>query len=724
MSFENHICSVEDFMQLAKRLPAFFMSFALFCVSRSAAFADPKDMFYQELKGENPSGAVSVAYCLELHRGDSPPTLCNNRFAFSSGDGIRLHVKTTAPSYAYIGVLGSSGSKSIIYPPSPNEDNKVEPGKEVLVPPKGMIVFDDKPGTERVVVILSPQPLDITRDLNMNSAAAIGGDTLSGLPVKVGGYEVMSNDGFYDLGEKAPGSGLVFVTNPDPSKPTVIALALQHEGRGGQQPSAAPSQPSQPSPSAAPPQSVQNGPAIKVQYNIAAVHNDGQQELRPESEVYSAFHQVPQLRKSGIDCGSRDQYVAGLNHLYVNFFDQQIPFHGNRVYYTQEAGNPRMDDTGERLRTPSWRGGALPSDRTPDSSPGPTARFDGIACIEECLSGGKPNLVGGATLRRLWQDPKILVVSNGADLDRVWEANGGTPVIMGVDCRAKMFGAHSDHFAGHVVVLSERRDMAQGSGATSNHEYRLLNSWGTDNSGRVRNGWVSADAAASAMNYTDPANDASVEPHRAFAPDALPLPSENDYAGGDDGLKGDDDPTRDLEIPISMPDFSRALNLQLDKPSAGTRGFFKSSRGSKEGKGDADDIRKHVNDSKEGFTPEEKSIIDRAISNIMANKTDKGTRPYPLSEDQKAGIFQQANRLFTESSKIYAQGLDQGDRNRALIALLHDNANPENINQGAHNTCNVTTIMKVETMARPVAQVKRFVDMYTNANGDQTVSMP
>jgi hypothetical protein len=714
-------------MHLAKRLPAFLITLSLFGASVSAAQADPKDMFYQELKGQDSSGAVSVAYCLELHRGNATPTLCNNRFAFSSGDGIRLHVKTTAPSYAYIGVLGSSGKKSVIYPPSPAEDNRVEPGKEVLVPPKGMIVFDDQPGTEQLFVILSPQQLDMSRELNMNSADSIGGDTLSGLPVKVGGYEVMSNDGFYNLGEKAPGSGLVFVTNPDPSKPTVLSLALQHEGRSGEQASVAPNRPGQsppPSAPAAPSQSASSGPSIKVYYNINAIHNDGQPQLRPDSEVYTAFHQVPQARKSGIDCGTRDQYVAGLNHLYVNFFDQQIPFQGNRVYYTQEVGNPRTGDTGERLRTPTWTGAALPNDRTPEFSPGPTARFDGIAAIEECLSGGQPNLVGGSTLHRLWHDPKILVVSNGADLDHVWEANGSTPLIMGVDCRAKMFGLHASGFAGHVVVLSERRDMQQGSGATSNHEYRLLNSWGTDNNGRVRNGWVSADAAASAMNFSDPEHDVSVEPHRAFAPDSLPLPTANDFARGDDGLKGNADPTRDLEIPSSMPDFSRALNLQLDKPGAGSRGFFKSTRGGKEGKGDADEIRKHVNDGKEGFTSEERGIIERAIANLMANKTDKGPRPYPLSDDQRSGIFQQANRLFTESSKIYAQGLDQADRNRALIALLHDNANPENINQGGHNTCNVTTIMKIETMTRPVAQVKRFVDMYTNANGDQTVSMP
>lgn len=175
-------------------------------------------------------------------------------------------------------------------------------------------------------------------------------------------------------------------------------------------------------------------------------------------------------------------------------------------------------------------------------------------------------------------------------------------------------------------------------------------------------------------------------------------------------------------LPEWQSSFANRSVLNADSPDANdqnTRAFhFKSARG------DAQELRKHVQDPKEGLSPEERSIVESAISEILANKTDNGPRKYPLSTTQKEGILHEANRLFAESSKVYAQGLDQGDRNRALVALLHDNANPEHINQGGHNTCNVTTIMKIGTMSRPAAQAKRFVDMYTNANGDQTVTLP
>ncbi len=712
---------MQSMLRIRSSLMAVVLSLAI--STQSWAAGTPKDMFYQELKGAD-SGATSVAYCLELHRGDSAPTLCNNRYSFSSGDGIRLHVKTTTAAYAYIALMGSSGKKAVLYPPSADEDNRVEPGKEVLVPPKGMIVFDNNPGTEQLFVILSPNQLDLTRELDTSRAASIGGDEiLSGLPVKVGSYQVMSNDGFYDLGEKAPGSGLVYVTNPEPAKPTVIALALSHGGGGDQGAAVNPAgstQPGQNHPNNA--AVAGNNGSIRTKYFVPALHNDGLPQLKDNDEVVAAFKKVPGLKKSGVDSGARDQYIAGLNHIYANFYDQQSLTPRGSMYYSQERQNPRTGDTGERLRTPNFTGTALPDERQPESSPGPTATFDGIAYIEECLSQGKSNLVGGKIMSDGWRDPKIYVVLDGKDLDAAWDANGGGPVVIGVDCRANMFGYKSDRFAGHVVVLSERRDMTQGSGRTSNHEYRLLNSWGLDNNGGVRNGWVSADAVASAMNYTDSAHDQSVEPHRALTKDALPQPSENDYARGDDGLQAELPPwQRDIQRPEWRSSINSS-NFALDA-AGDDRGLF-GKKNKTDRAGDVAELRRHIADPKEGLSNEERSLTENSISELMSDKTDYGPRKIVLSNQQKLGILHEANRLFTESSKIYAQGLDQGDRNRALVGLLHDNANPEHINQGCHNTCNVTTIMKVETMLRPAAQAKRFVDMYTNANGDQTVNVP
>ncbi len=691
----------------------FFLSAA--SVMPAHAKGTPKDMFYQELKGADDSGSATVAYCLELHRGKAAPTLCNNRYPFKSGDGIRIHVKSTIPGYAYLALVGSTGQKSVIYPPSPDENNRIEPGKDVLVPGKGMIVFDNNPGTEQLYVVLSPQPLDMSRSLDTLSGPSVGGDLLSGLPVKVGDYELMSNDGFYDLGEKAPGEGLVYVTNPDSSKPTVISLSLDHSGSGASSHTASSGGYSGNNggggntSSSNRPQAAAADESSKTRYYTPALHNDAMPRVE-YSEVYRAFRQVPG-RKSGIDCGMRDQFVAGMNHIYANLLLQKVPAPQGNLCYLQEPPE-RQGDSGERIRYPDFRGQFYPSAQRPATNPGMVATFDGIACIEKYLSGGKANLVGGAVLRSQWRDPAIYVVANGHDLDAAWDTNGNQPVIMGVDCRANMFGCPGDRFEGHVVVLSERRQKRDGPGRTSNYEYRLLNSWGRDQDGRLRNGWVSGDAAASAMNFTDRAHDESVNPHKALDPDELPMPGVNELAHGDDGLTLEMD--RSLQIP-TLEDGSRKFKFKFGGPGSS------AGRAVKGAQAEGADLMRHASDRNEGFTPEDLSILDAAVRGILTNKTNEGDRPYPLSEENKAGILHEANRLFLDSSKVYAQGFDQGDRNRAVIAMVHDNAFPEHINQGAHQTCNVTTIMKIETLLRPAAQAKRFVDMYTNANNDNSV---
>jgi hypothetical protein len=234
--------------------------------SATPALVNAKDMFYQELQGGGTSATVpagssgsghsgrgtTLAYCLELHRGNAAPVLCNNRYKFRSGDGLRLHVKSSTTVYAYIGLLqGSSGKKDILlYPNSASDDNRIQAGKECMVPPKGMIVFDNTTGVEHLAVIFLPQPMDGGRALSTRSLP-IDSDSLTGIPQKVGNYSVFSNDGVYDLGVKAPGNGLVYVNNPDASKGTAIALSLNH-GNGPAEPPASTPHSSSPPPSSPP----------------------------------------------------------------------------------------------------------------------------------------------------------------------------------------------------------------------------------------------------------------------------------------------------------------------------------------------------------------------------------------------------------------------------------------------------------------------------------------
>lgn len=222
------------------------------CVS---AQGNAKDLFYEEMK-EQTNASFGAAYCIELRRSGQPAFLCNNRYSFQSGDSIRLHVKTNANRYAYILLTqGSSGKKDVLlYPQNLNEDNLVVGGKELVIPPKGMLTFDNTVGAEEICLILTPQKITDQRSLAANGVR-INSDLLSGTPQDVQGYKVYSNDGAYSYSSGktgAPGSGQVFVVNPrGSSEPTSIKIVLNH-GSSSTSPPPMPQPEPNPAPSPSP----------------------------------------------------------------------------------------------------------------------------------------------------------------------------------------------------------------------------------------------------------------------------------------------------------------------------------------------------------------------------------------------------------------------------------------------------------------------------------------
>ncbi|MFN8555239.1 MAG: hypothetical protein U0103_27560 [Candidatus Obscuribacterales bacterium] len=464
------------------------------------------------------------------------------------------------------------------------------------------------------------------------------------------------------------------------------------------------------------------GGKVKVSYDIHSLHNDGCQNKDDAKEVMWAFKESKDVDMSGVNNGLRDQYVAGLSHLYANDVNQRLA----NCYYTQSmrsmwAGHAQ--NNGEKMHINKFTGPEFGSD-----SPGLAASIDGIAFLEESLNG-RPYFVVGQEMGKLtpFQNQNVPMIATGADLDKAWDNFGGQPLIVALNTITRMFysdevlrrlHADNNYLGGHVVVISERRDRKSGKGKTSQHEYKLLNSWGCDENGEPRNGWVGADELASAMNYcAEPDQvDVSRPPTRSVSPGALPAPGKNKLARGNDGLSlSFDAKTVDWNHSSGVQDNSGGRDLDEDE---GGRGLHTADS-------EADELKQHIAAASEGFTADEKKLITEAITQILTNKNDKGQdRLFPMSDKDKAALLHQANRMFTRSKQIYAQGLDQNDRNRALLAMLHDSANPEHINQGEHNTCNVTTIIKIDALMRPAVQAKRFVDLYTNANGDQTVKMP
>jgi hypothetical protein len=81
---------------------------------------------------------------------------------FFSGDRIRIAVQSNEAAYLYVVQEGSNGSWGPLYPEVAGQ-HKLTPMSMVDIPPGTNFIFDNTPGTERLLVVLSRTP---ERDLD------------------------------------------------------------------------------------------------------------------------------------------------------------------------------------------------------------------------------------------------------------------------------------------------------------------------------------------------------------------------------------------------------------------------------------------------------------------------------------------------------------------------------------------------------------------------------
>ena len=85
---------------------------------------------------------------------------------FKSGDSVKLVFTPNIDGYVYWLAKGSSGNYSVLFPSKANMDNAVQRNQEYTIPPKGTFRFDDTPGNEELLCILSAEKLpDRTKPL-------------------------------------------------------------------------------------------------------------------------------------------------------------------------------------------------------------------------------------------------------------------------------------------------------------------------------------------------------------------------------------------------------------------------------------------------------------------------------------------------------------------------------------------------------------------------------
>ena len=123
-----------------------------------------KDLFYRQISNQAQTLNTGMQYWIELKR-QGKQRRVSNKFAFKTGDSIRIHVTSNTDAYAYIVLKeGSAGEQSVLFPdPNYRDNNKLKSGVDYSLPQDGAMTFDKNPGTERLILLLSRTPIDASK---------------------------------------------------------------------------------------------------------------------------------------------------------------------------------------------------------------------------------------------------------------------------------------------------------------------------------------------------------------------------------------------------------------------------------------------------------------------------------------------------------------------------------------------------------------------------------
>jgi len=135
------------------------LSFGATAATRDLVFEDeeetsiPKDV---EIPADEVQAVVKVKTQIELTR-DGTTEMVDPDTKFKSGDKVRIIYTPNVDAYAYWIGFGSTGKEVMLFP---NEktgmDNLVKKNNTYTIPVKGSFKFDENPGEENLMLVMTP----------------------------------------------------------------------------------------------------------------------------------------------------------------------------------------------------------------------------------------------------------------------------------------------------------------------------------------------------------------------------------------------------------------------------------------------------------------------------------------------------------------------------------------------------------------------------------------
>lgn len=143
--------------------------------TRDLVFEEEEDVPAAAEEAKIPDAqVVAVKATIELKR-DGQVSTVSPSHEFKSGDRVKLVYTPNIDGYAYWMAKGSSGALTVLFPSvQAGVDNKVTRNTEYAVPVKGTFKFDDTPGKEELLCVISPERIpELDKIIAENSKGVI-----------------------------------------------------------------------------------------------------------------------------------------------------------------------------------------------------------------------------------------------------------------------------------------------------------------------------------------------------------------------------------------------------------------------------------------------------------------------------------------------------------------------------------------------------------------------
>ncbi len=105
---------------------------------------------------------VGLKLSLLLHDASCNVQQVSANHVFRSGDQIRLQIESNVDGYLSVVAKGSSGNESMLFPDARinGGHNQVQRGIQYSIPPTDWFTFNDQPGEEDLLIVVSREPLN------------------------------------------------------------------------------------------------------------------------------------------------------------------------------------------------------------------------------------------------------------------------------------------------------------------------------------------------------------------------------------------------------------------------------------------------------------------------------------------------------------------------------------------------------------------------------------